>query len=74
MKQYISPDKSKTFREKSKQVQELINTTLYILETFGIPLDSTPGRLERMAMVQKSSMLVILLTNTCIWRKKNLKN
>lgn len=50
MKQYISPDKSKTFREKSKKVQELINTTLYILETFGIPLDSTPRRLERMAI------------------------
>lgn len=50
MKQYISPDKSKTFREKTKQVQELINTTLYILDTFGIPLDSTPRRLERMAL------------------------
>ncbi|MGB5943135.1 MAG: BsuBI/PstI family type II restriction endonuclease [Leeuwenhoekiella sp.] len=50
MKQYISPDKSKTFRNKTKQVQELINTTLYILNTFGIPLDLTPRRLERMAV------------------------
>jgi len=50
MKQYISPDKSKTFREKTRQVQELINITLYILDTFGIPLDSTPRRLERMAV------------------------
>jgi len=50
MKQYISPNKSKTFREKSKQVQELINTTLYILENFGIPLNSTPRRIERMAI------------------------
>jgi type II restriction enzyme len=50
MKQYISPDKSKTFREKTPQVQELINTTLYILDTFGIPLDATPRRLERMAI------------------------
>ena len=50
MKQYISLDKSKTFREKTTQVQELINTTLYILDTFGIPLDSTPRRLERMAI------------------------
>ena len=50
MKQYISPDKSKTFRAKTKQTQELINTTLYILESFGIPLDSTPRRLERMAV------------------------
>lgn len=50
MKQYISPDKSKTFKEKSTKIQELINTTLYILDTFGIPLDSTPRRLERMAI------------------------
>lgn len=50
MKQYISPDKSKTFSEKTPQVQELINTTLYILGTFGIPLDATPRRLERMAI------------------------
>lgn len=50
MKQYISPDKSKTFRQKSKQVQELINTTLHILECFGIPTDTTPRRLERMAI------------------------
>lgn len=50
MKQYISPDKSKTFKNKSKQIRELINTTLYILECFGIPLDATPRRLERMAI------------------------
>ncbi|WP_223270749.1 hypothetical protein [Subsaximicrobium wynnwilliamsii] len=50
MKQYISPDESKTFRKKTPQVQQLINTTLYILETFGIPLDTTPRRLERMAI------------------------
>jgi len=50
MKQYISPDKSKTFRQKTLQVQELINTTLYILDSFGIPMDSTPRRLERMAI------------------------
>jgi len=47
MKQYISPNK---FKKKSKKVQELINTTLYILDCFGIPLDSTPRRLERMAI------------------------
>ncbi len=50
MKQYISSDSSKTFGEKSKEIQELINTSLYILENFGIPLDNTPRRLERMAM------------------------
>jgi len=50
MKQYIRPGDSKTFSAKSKQVKDLINTTLYILECFGIPLDSTPRRLERMAI------------------------
>lgn len=50
MKQYINPEKSKTFKEKTKAIQELINTTLYILENFGIPVDSTPRRLERMAI------------------------
>jgi len=47
MKQYISPAK---FKNKSKEDQELINTTLFILDKFGIPLDSTPRRLERMAI------------------------
>lgn len=50
MKQYINPEKSKTFKLKTKGTQELINTTLYILECFGIPMDSTPRRLERMAI------------------------
>ena len=47
MKQYISPDK---FKKKSKEVQELINTTLFILERFGIPVDNSARRLERMAI------------------------
>lgn len=50
MKQYIFPDKLKTFAEKPKKIQDLINTTLYILENFGIPLNYTPRRLERMAV------------------------
>ena len=50
MKQYINPEKSKTFKEKTKTIQELINTTLYILENFGSPVDGTPRRLERMAI------------------------
>ena len=50
MKQYINPDKSKTFKAKTKSVQNLINTTLHILEQFGIPMDATPRRLERMAI------------------------
>ena len=39
MKQYISSDSSKTFSEKPKEIQELINTALYILDTFGIPIE-----------------------------------
>jgi hypothetical protein len=50
MKQYINPDKSKTFKAKSKITQRLINEVLYILESFGIPVNSTPRRLERMAI------------------------
>lgn len=50
MKQYICPDESKTFAEKPTPVQELINMTLFILECFGIPIDNTPRRLERMAL------------------------
>lgn len=50
MKEYIDPKKSKTFREKPLKIQKLINETLHILETFGIPIDTTPRRLERMAI------------------------
>ena len=50
MKQYINPAKSKTFNEKTAKVKELINSTLYIIDCFGIPLDTSPRRLERMAM------------------------
>lgn len=50
MKQYISSDKLKTFSEKPKEIQELINTALYILDIFGIPIEGTPRRLERMAV------------------------
>lgn len=50
MKHYINPDNSKTFRDKPKQIQKLINETLYLLSCFGIPLDATPRRLERMAI------------------------
>lgn len=50
MKQYISPEESKTFKEKPTEIQELINTALYILDCFGIPLEATPRRLERTAI------------------------
>ncbi len=49
-KRYINPDKCKTFSSKSEKIQELINHALFILESFGIPIDSTPRRLERMAI------------------------
>ena len=49
-KKYISPDKSKTFALKTPKVQVLINHTLFILENFGIPIEGTPRRLERMAI------------------------
>ncbi|MPR33656.1 BsuBI/PstI family type II restriction endonuclease [Salmonirosea aquatica] len=50
MKQYINLDESKTFAEKPNDVQQLINITLSILESFGIPTEGTPRRLERMAL------------------------
>jgi len=50
MKQYINSDNSKTFKEKPTEIQDLINTTLYILDKFGIPVDNTARRLERMAI------------------------
>ena len=50
MEQYISQKNLKTFKQKSVQIQKLINTTLYILDKFGIPTETTPRRLERMAI------------------------
>jgi len=49
-KKYINPDNSKTFNAKKPKVQELINHTLFILDKFGIPIDGTSRRLERMAI------------------------
>lgn len=50
MKQYINPEQSKTFKEKTAETQQLINTALCMLDCFGMPLNTTPRRLERMAM------------------------
>ncbi len=47
---YINPDKCKTFAAKSREVQQLINHALFILENFGIPVKGTPRRMERMAI------------------------
>ncbi|MEZ5039588.1 MAG: BsuBI/PstI family type II restriction endonuclease [Saprospiraceae bacterium] len=49
-KKYIHPNNCKTFAAKDPETQELINHTLYILENFGIPINNTPRRLERMAI------------------------
>lgn len=48
---YINPNTCKTFAAKKPETQELINHALFILENFGIPLNGTPRRLERMAIV-----------------------
>lgn len=50
MKEYISSESCKTFKDKTKAVQKLINTALYILDKFGIPIEGTPRRMERMAI------------------------
>lgn len=49
-KKYIDSKKCKTFEVKSRAVQDLINHTIFILESFGLPIDLTPRRLERMAI------------------------
>lgn len=49
-KQYIDPVKCKTFSNKPKSIQRLINQALEILEAFGVPINGTPRRLERMAL------------------------
>lgn len=50
MRKLIDPAKCSTFASKKPAVQRLINETLTILEAFGIPMDGTPRRLERMAV------------------------
>lgn len=50
MKQYINPEKCKTYKGKKKAIQKLINEALFILDCFGIPVNGTPRRLERMAI------------------------
>lgn len=47
---YINPEKCKTFAAKPLKTQELINHVLFILEKFGIPVNGTSRRIERMAI------------------------
>jgi hypothetical protein len=51
MKIYIDKNKCKTFAAKDEGIQNLIQHTLFILESFGIPINQTERRLERMAIV-----------------------
>lgn len=48
----ISPDRaSPQFREKSPEIQQLINEALYLLERFGVPMSGLSARrLERMGL------------------------
>jgi type II restriction enzyme len=50
VKKYIDPAKCSTFASKRPATQRLIQETLAMLEAFGIPMDNTPRRLERMAV------------------------
>ncbi len=50
MRQYINPNKSKTYKVKTEKVQELINCALYMLDCFGVLAENSPRRLERMAI------------------------
>ena len=49
MKIYLD-NSVKSFASKPKPVQDLINTTLFILDRFGVPAEMSGRRLERMAM------------------------
>ncbi|MEM7656787.1 MAG: BsuBI/PstI family type II restriction endonuclease [Bacteroidota bacterium] len=46
----LQPEDSPTFRAKSPEIRQLINHALFVLDQFGIPMDQTSRRLERMAM------------------------
>lgn len=41
---------SREFRAKSKALQRLTNEALDVLDAFGVPLEDTPRRIERMAL------------------------
>lgn len=50
--QITEANASSAFKQKPKQIQELINQALYILHALGVPLKNVSGRrLERIAMV-----------------------
>lgn len=63
MKQYLdpipkNPNKLNTFQSKSKENQQLINTILYILECFGIPIDQTKSYSRSMEKIAMSFLAV----------------
>ena len=48
---FLTPKHSyKTFKEKPPKLQELINQALQIISAFGVPMNETPRRLEKMAL------------------------
>ena len=55
--------------EITPKAQELINIALYILDTFGIPLDANPRKLERMAIAFLASGDIKKISDI-----KNVKN
>ena len=50
MKDYVDSDKLKSFASKTQAVKDLVNMALDILDAFGVPLNLSPRRLERMAL------------------------
>ncbi|MGL6195313.1 MAG: BsuBI/PstI family type II restriction endonuclease [Thermoguttaceae bacterium] len=67
-KDYIkASSKSKTFNGKHKDIQQLINEALHIIESFGIPLENiTARKLERMAM---AFLAVADVKSSLYWKK-----
>jgi type II restriction enzyme len=43
-------ENSASYKSKSDRVKELINITLHVLDNFGVPMDDSTRRLERMAL------------------------
>lgn len=69
MKQYLdpkpkNPKKPNKFNIKSKENQDLINTILFIIESFGIPVD------QKKKLFKKSRKNGSIFFS-CMWNKKN---
>ncbi|MDE3196156.1 MAG: hypothetical protein KGN84_07425, partial [Acidobacteriota bacterium] len=64
--EYISGKKApKTFRAKSDALRDLINQTIQILDTLGLPIEGlSPRRLERMAL---AILAIVDVRNPAQW-------